>query len=92
MFSAGPIAETEAAILAAVERDLLDGGIFEDALSLAVERLSRETRRPGWWRSGTGWPGRLDIWSMPWAGAGTCRRSSRSCGPVKRARPSLIGR
>ncbi len=38
-----PIVETEAAILATVERDLLDADILRDALDLAAERLSRET-------------------------------------------------
>ncbi len=42
-----PIAETEAAILEAVERDLLDATVFEDALDLAVTRLSRQTPHAG---------------------------------------------
>ncbi len=37
-----PIAETEDTILASVERDLLDAGIFETALDLAVGRLSQD--------------------------------------------------
>jgi site-specific DNA recombinase len=37
-----PIADTEAAILEAVERELLDASIFEAAIDLALDRLTRQ--------------------------------------------------